>query len=221
MITQEQALQIIQLFKTAYKENYRDVSPEEAERKAAIYRDILQDCTFEQVQMGIRAYMSENHQYEPKPGQIIAKIRGNIGNLDELAAEAWGEVWKKIICRASVATLEDYNALPELTRKTIPFGLLLTWGKAEDPGAEAFARRDFMNDYKILLTREQARQVIPRAVLEVLQRSAEPEKLEAKEADSAIAPRISDGQAVKKNTGYTDSEEYQRKRAALYERLKK
>lgn len=221
MITQEQALQIIQLFKTAYKENYRDVSPEEAERKATIFRDILQDCTFEQVQMGIRAYMSENHQYEPKPGQIIARIRGNIGNLDELATEAWGEVWKKIICRASVATLEDYNALPELTRKAVPFGLLLTWGKAEDPGAEAFARRDFMNDYKILLAREQARQVIPRAVLEVLQRSAEPEKLEDKAADSAIAPRISDSQAVKKNTGYTDSEEYQRKRAALYERLKK
>ena len=165
--------------------------------------------------------MSENHQYEPKPGQIIARIRGNIGNLDELAAEAWGEVWKKIVCRASVATLEDYNALPELTRKTVPFGLLLTWGKAEDPGAEAFARRDFMNDYKILLAREQARQAIPKAALEVLQRSAEPEKLEDKAADSAITPCISDGQTVKKNTGYTDSEEYQRKRAALYERLKK
>ena len=221
MITREQAFKIIGLFQTAYKESYRDSTPEEIKQKAAIYQDILQDYSFEQVQAGIRAYMSENHQYEPKPGQIIAKIRGNIGNLDELAAEAWGEVWKKIICRASVATLEDYNALPELTRKTIPFGLLLTWGKAEDPGAEAFARRDFMNDYKILLAREQARQVIPRAVLEALQRSAEPEKLEDKAADSAITPCISDSQAVKKNAGYTDSEEYQRKRAALYERLKK
>ena len=221
MITQEQALQIIQLFKTAYKENYRDVSPEEAERKAVIYRDILQDYTFEQVQMGIRAYMSENHQYEPKPGQIVARIRGNIGNLDELAAEAWGEVWKKIVCRASVATQEDYNALPELIRKTVPFSLLLTWGTAEAPNIETFARRDFINDYKILLEREQKRQAIPRAALEVLQRSAEPEKLEDKAADSAITPCISAGQTVKKNTGYTDSEEYQRKRAALHERLKK
>lgn len=233
MITQEQALQIIQLFKTAYKESYRDVSPKEAEQKAAIYRDILQDYTFEQVQAGIRAYMSEDHQYEPKPGQIIVRIRGNIGNLDELAAEAWGEVWKKIICRASVATLEDYNALPELTRKVVPFGLLLTWGKAEDPGAESFARRDFMNDYKILLAREQARQAIPRAALEVLQHSAEPEKLEAKAADSAIKPGISDGRAAGKpaepeklrkleehHTSYTDTEEYQRRRAELYKRLK-
>lgn len=221
MITQEQALQIIQLFKTAYKENYRDVSPEEAERKAVIYRDILQDYTFEQVQMGIRAYMSENHQYEPKPGQIVARIRGNIGNLDELAAEAWGEVWKKIVCRASVATQEDYNALPELTRKTVPFSLLLTWGMAETPNIETYARRDFINDYKIVLEREQKRQAIPKAALEALQRSAEPEKLEDKAADSAITPCISDGQTVKKNTGYTDSEGYQRKRAALYERLKK
>lgn len=221
MITQEQALQIIQLFKTAYKENYRDVSPEEAERKAVIYRDILQDYTFEQVQMGIRAYMSENHQYEPKPGQIVARIRGNIGNLDELAAEAWGEVWKKIVCRASVATQEDYNALPELTRKTVPFSLLLTWGMAETPNIETYARRDFINDYKIVLEREQKRQAITKAALEALQRSAEPEKLEERTADSAITPCISDGQTVKKNTGYTDSEEYQRKRAALYERLKK
>lgn len=221
MITQEQALQIIQLFKTAYKENYRDVSPEEAERKAVIYRDILQDYTFEQVQMGIRAYMSENHQYEPKPGQIVARIRGNIGNLDELAGEAWGEVWKKIVCRASVATQEDYNALPELTRKTVPFSLLLTWGTAEDPNIETFARRDFINDYKIVLEREQKRQAIPKAALEALQRSAEPEKLEERTADSAITPCISDRQTAKKNTGYTDSEEYQRKRAALYERLKK
>lgn len=221
MITQEQAFKIIGLFQTAYKESYRDSTPEEIEQKAAIYRDILQDYTFEQVQAGIRAYMSENHQYEPKPGQIIARIRGNIGNLDELAAEAWGIVWKKIICRASVATQEDYDALPELTRKTVPFSLLLTWGTAEAPNIETFARRDFINDYKIVLEREQKRQAIPRAALEVLQHSAEPEKLEDKAADSAIAPRISDGQAVKKNTGYTDSEEYQRKRAALYERLKK
>ena len=169
MITREQAFKIIGLFQTAYKESYRDSTPEEIEQKAAIYRDILQDYTFEQVQAGIRAYMSENHQYEPKPGQIIARIRG----------------------------------------------------KAEDPGAEAFARRDFMNDYKILLAREQARQAIPKAALEALQRSAEPEKLEDKAADSAITPCISDGQTVKKNTGYTDSEGYQRKRAALYERLKK
>ena len=107
--------------------------------------------------MGSGVGRSENHQYEPKPGADCCQNPGNIGNLDELAAEAWGEVWKKIVCRASVATQEDYNALPELTRKTVPFGLLLTWGKAEDPGAEAFARRDFMNDYKILLAREQAR----------------------------------------------------------------
>ena len=154
-------------------------------------------------------------------GRLLPESGGNIGNLDELAAEAWGEVWKKIVCRASVATQEDYNALPELTRKTVPFGLLLTWGKAEDPGAEAFARRDFMNDYKIVLEREQKRQAIPKAALEALQRSAEPEKLEERTADSAITPCIGDRQTAKKNTGYTDSEEYQRKRAALYERLKK
>ena len=159
--------------------------------------------------------MSQDHQYEPKPGQIIARIRGNIGKLDELAAEAWGEVWKKIVCRASVATQEDYNALPELTRKTVPFGLLLTWGKAEDPGAEAFARRDFMNDYKIVLERgTETTEAIPKAAL-ALQRSAEPEKLEERTADSAITPCIGDRQTAKKNTGYTDSEEYQRKRAAV------
>lgn len=132
-----------------------------------------------------------------------------------------GRSMEKIVCRASVATREDYNALPELIRKTVPFSLLLTWGTAEAPNIETFARRDFINDYKILLEREQKRQAIPRAALEVLQRSAEPEKLEDKAADSAITPCISDGQTVKKNTGYTDSEEYQWKRAALYERLKK
>ena len=76
MITREQAFKIIGLFQTAYKESYRNSTPEEIEQKAAIYRDILQDCTFEQVQAGIRVYMSEDHQYEPKPGQIIARIWG-------------------------------------------------------------------------------------------------------------------------------------------------
>lgn len=233
MITQEQALQIIRLFKTAYKESYRGVSPEEAEQKAAIYRDILQDYSFEQVRAGIRAYMSEDHQYEPKPGQIIARIWGNIGNLDELAAEAWGIVWKKIVCRASVATQEDYDALPELIRRTVPFGLLLTWGMSEAPNIETFARRDFINDYKIVLEREQKRQAIPKAALEALQHSAEPEKLEDKAADSAITPCISANRAAggaaelgrlrkpeEYRTSYTDTEEYQRRRAELYKRLK-
>lgn len=36
MITREQAFKIIGLFQTAYKESYRDSTPEEIEQKAAI-----------------------------------------------------------------------------------------------------------------------------------------------------------------------------------------
>ena len=237
MITQEQAFKVIGILKTEYRESYRGYTQAEIERKAALYQVMFRDYSYEQVQAALYAYMAEGHKYEPKTGELIQRIKkySNSEEDEREALAAWAVV-RKMISRASTVTRKEFDTLPDVTRKAIgDVFVLKCWGM--ETGVEAVdtvIASQFISAYKATVSAERARQVVPRTALEVLQHSAEPERLEERAVDSTIKPCISDDRAAGEPAGteglrkpeehrssYTDTEEYQRRRAALYRRLTK
>lgn len=235
MITREQAFKIIGVLKTEYPEAYRNLKESELEQKAALYRIMYQEYSYEQVQAALYAYMSEGQKYEPKTGELIQRIEQlREKEREQEAQEAWTAV-RKLISRASTVTQDEFNSLPYAAQRAIGGVFMLKcWGlETSAETVNTVIASQFISAYKAIAVAERARKSVPVGVLKVLQRPAEPEKLESKAADSAAQPRISDSRAAgeparaenpekpeEARTNYTDTEAYQRRRAALYERLK-
>lgn len=163
-MTIKESRKIIAVMMAAYP-NYKPIDTELA---AKTWADVMEEYTYEQVDMALRLYVkSDISGFAPAPGQIIDKIY-NLTNPTELnEMEAWSLV-QKAICNSAYNSVEEFKKLPSLVQKAV--GLpdsLRQWAMVEDLNKEV-VMSNFQRAYKIELQRAKELQKMPQPVKDMI-----------------------------------------------------
>lgn len=152
---------------------YPNYNPIDVELAAETWAGVMEEYTYEQVDMALRSYMKTNTSgFPPVPGQIIDKMHTMTQPQELNEMEAWSLV-SKAVRRSGYDSVEEFAKLPPLVQKAV--GLpdqLRAW--ALDAGyREDVARSHFINCYKTVLERNKEIKKMPDSVLGLIENANE------------------------------------------------
>lgn len=162
---------------------YQNYKPIDAELAAKTWADLMEEYSYEQVNVGLKAYMKSNTSgFAPAPGQLIEIIQ-NITTPDQLnEMEAWALV-SKAIRNSGYNSTEEFAKLPPLVQKAVGLpGQLRIWAMDEDYNEDVISS-NFIKCYRSEVQKEKAFQKMSvdiKSAIEEANKGSYPAKIEQK-----------------------------------------
>jgi len=153
---------------SAYFPNF---NPPNKEEVAAAWYDILKDYDGKEIALSLKAYVTQDHEFAPKVGQLIAGLNKMHEDSYPSDLEAWGMV-RKAISNGGYHALEEFNKLPEIIQKAVGSEEVIRGMAIDENYSETVAQSNFLRNYRMTVEREKERkQMIPevRAYIDSLQ----------------------------------------------------
>lgn len=149
-MTVKEARKLIAVFMVTYP-NYKLVDVDLA---AATWASTLEDYTWDQVNLGFKAYARENTSgFAPVPGQIVEKIKMLTQPRELNEMEAWSLV-SKALRNSAYNSIEEFAKLPELVQQAVGQpSQLQAWATDSDYN-EMVASSNFIKCYRIVVQRD-------------------------------------------------------------------
>lgn len=143
---------------------FSNYKPTDVDYAAEVWADMLEEYTYEQASMGLKAYIkSDTSGFAPTPGQIIDKIHSLTEPTELNEMEAWSLV-SKAIRNSGYNSVEEFAKLPSIVQKAVGLPDQLRVWALDEHYNEGVVRGHFINCYKPLLEREREIQKIPQEV---------------------------------------------------------
>lgn len=119
-MTKEETWKLIIVLKSAYPKTYEKFGETEFENLCTALHMCLEDYTYEQASMGLKAFMiNDTKGFPPVAGQIIDQIhKMHPQNQSMGALEAWALVYKAI-CNSTYNAESEFEKLPPLCQKAV------------------------------------------------------------------------------------------------------
>lgn len=118
-MTREEVLKIILVIKNTYPKTYERFTKADFEGMADMWELIFSDYTYQQISLGLKAYLTTNTSgFPPVPAQLISYTQTTNPVNEMTSAEAWDLVYKAI-CNSNYNSEAEYEKLPELCKKAI------------------------------------------------------------------------------------------------------
>lgn len=175
-MTKTEIKKILAVMMTAYS-NYK---PDNVSIVVNVWADMLEEYTYEQVNMALKAYiLSDTSGFAPSIGQIVEKLQLFVDNekMNEMAA--WGLV-SKAIRNSIYHSDEEFAKLPSLVQKAVGSpGQLREWAKAKDVDGTWMnvTQSNFMRTYRAELSHEEAIKKLSPDILKLRNKPIEQEIL--------------------------------------------
>ena len=165
-MNETEAKKIIALMMVSYS-NYK---PTDVDYAARVWADMLEEYTYEQVNIGLKAYIkSDINGFAPAPGQIIDKIHSLTVPQELNEMEAWSLV-SKAIRNSGYYSVEEYTKMPPLVQKAVGMPeQLKTWALDENYNEEVVSS-NFIKCYKSILAREREIRKMPKQVRDMIEK---------------------------------------------------
>lgn len=118
-MTKSEVGKIIFVLKIAYPSHYSKMTVQEYEGLVAVWKRMLGDYEYKQVDKAVDAYIkSDTKGFPPAIGQIIDYIAKTSLPQQETALEAWAKVYKAI-CNSTYNAEAEFNKLSPAAQKAI------------------------------------------------------------------------------------------------------
>ena len=160
---------------------FNNYKPVDIDLAADIWADTMEEYTYEQVGMALKAYMKTSaNGFAPTPGQLIEKIQlmQRPQCLNEM--EAWALVYKAI-CNSGYNSVEEFAKLPTLVQKAV--GLpdnLRAWALEENMNIDVVSS-NFKSAYRQAVNYEREISKMPvqiRSMIEKANENSDPGRIE-------------------------------------------
>ena len=167
-MTRQEVFKVIMALKAVYNTAYSKYTEADFENLAGAWLMCLEDYSYEQVSMGVKAYMTTNcSQFPPVPAQIIDEIQKLSPQNEINANEAWAMVYKAIR-NSGYNAQQEFNKLPPTIQKAVGSAdNLRAWALDSDfnIGVE---QSHFTKVYNSTVEREKEVAKLPNSVKEVM-----------------------------------------------------
>ena len=172
-MTREEVLKIILVIKNTYPKTYERFTKSDFEGMADMWELIFSDYTYQQISLGIKAYLTTNTSgFPPVPAQLISYTQIQNPVLEMTSAEAWDLVYKAI-CNSNYNSEAEFEKLPELCKKAIGSAASLReLAQADCKTVQSVEGSHFKRNYEELVKRQREYNKIPestRVRLEAIQ----------------------------------------------------
>lgn len=179
----EDARKIVAVLMVTYQ-NYR---PIDSELAARTWADLTAEYTYEQVNLGLRAYMKSNASgFAPVPGQLIEIMQNMITPEQLNEMEAWALV-SKAIRSSGYNSTEEFAKLPPLVQKAVGLpGQLRIWALDENYNEDVISS-NFIKCYRSEIQKEKVLQKMPgdvKTAIEEVNKGSHPAQIEQKRKET-------------------------------------
>jgi hypothetical protein len=165
----QETFKIIMSLKAVYNAAFSKYTEADYNNLANAWMMLLGDYSYDQVSMGVRAYMSINtSQFPPVPSQVIDEIQ-KLNPTQELNSnEAWALVYKSIA--NSTYNAEDaYNKLPPAVQKAVGHpSNLKEMAQMDINTVNSVEQSHFIRVYNTTLEREKELEKLPNSIREAI-----------------------------------------------------
>ena len=167
-MTREETWKLIIVLKSAYPKTYEKFGEMEFENLCTAFHMCLEDYTYEQAALGLKAFMiTDTKGFPPVAGQIIEQIQKMNPAAQTMGAmEAWALVYKAI-CNSTYNAESEFEKLPELCKKVIgnPSNLREMAGMDMDT-VKSVEQSHFIRQYNSYAERERELAKLPQSIKE-------------------------------------------------------
>lgn len=179
----EDARKIVAVLMVTYQ-NYR---PIDSELAARTWADLTAEYTYEQVNLGLRAYMKSNASgFAPVPGQLIEVMQNMITPEQLNGMEAWALV-SKAIRNSGYNSTEEFAKLPPLVQKAVGLpGQLRIWALDENYNEDVISS-NFIKCYRSEIQKEKVLQKMPgdvKTAIEEVNKGSYPAQIQKKRKET-------------------------------------
>jgi len=165
-MTNEEATKLVYILQAAYPQHYRDFDAGKTRNLVTVWRELLEDYTYEQAAAGLKAFMANDTKgFPPVAGQIIDYLHK--GKEQMSAIEAWGLVYKAIQ-NGTYGAEEEYAKLPPIIQKAIGNPANIREMAQMDVDAMSVEQSHFIRSYNAAVAREKEIAKIPQAVRDLI-----------------------------------------------------
>ncbi len=165
-MTEKDARKILAVIMVTYP-NYKldDIS-----FAAKTWANILEDYTYEQVDVGLKAYIRTSASgFAPTPGQVIEKIC-EICEPQELNEQAAWSLVANALRNSGYHADEEFSKLPPLVQKAVGQPSQLRQWALDENFKESVAMSNFMRAYNTEVNRSKELRKMPPKIAELIQR---------------------------------------------------
>ena len=167
-MTREETWKLIIVLKSAYPKTYERFGEMEFENLCTAFHMCLEEYTYEQAALGLKAFMmTDTKGFPPVAGQIIEQIQKINPSAQVMGAmEAWALVYKAI-CNSTYNAESEFAKLPPVCQKAIGNSANLKEMAAMDTDTvNSVEQSHFIRQYNAIIEREKELQKLPASLRE-------------------------------------------------------
>ena len=163
-MTKEECWKLIIVLKSTYPKHYEKFGETEFENLCTMFNMCLEDYTYEQAALGLKAFLIKDTKgFPPVVGQIIEQI--HLLQPQEYPAEmdAWNLVMRAIR-NGTYNSEKEFEKLPPIVQKTIGNARYIYDEATNNDFNMDVAKGQFLANYRTMLKREQEISKLPESM---------------------------------------------------------
>lgn len=164
-MTREEVAKIITIVTATYPNHFAGYSKERLNNLVNAWLMVLEDYTYQEVNIGLKVYLSTDSKgFPPSPGQIVDSIQKARPDTELTAMEAWQYATKAL--RNGLYNAEnEYNKLPPMVQKAVGSpATLREWALMDSNTVHSVEQSHFIRIYDSLIARQKEINKLPQSV---------------------------------------------------------
>lgn len=176
-MTAEETKKIIATIVASFP-NYK---PNDMKMTLSVWSTMFQDYDFKLVGAALKTYISEDHEFAPSIGQLIAKVNQITSPEDMNAMEAWSLV-DRAIRDSTYHAQERFDELPEVIQKAVGSAdNLRNWGQSDIHSIETVVQSNFIKTYHTTVERQKQLKALPSDIRALIENTSKAVGIESNE----------------------------------------
>lgn len=171
-MTKDETWKLVFVIKSSYPRHYERFSESDFENLCTSLHMCLEDYTYQQASMGLKAFLiSDTKGFPPVAGQIIEQIRKLTPSQQEMdGLQAWNLVMQGIR-NGTYGAEEEFEKLPDLVKQTIGSAQYLRDEATNNDFNMDVAKGQFLKNYEVVKKRAEEINKLPSSMrLEIKER---------------------------------------------------
>lgn len=183
-MTENDALTILAVLKTAYPYFYKDATPQSARDTLDLWASLFVEDDPATVGLAVKSFIAADERgFPPVPGQIKAIMRTLAAEEYESELKAWGMV-RKALSNSQYNSRQEFEKLPPIVQKTIGNAAMLReWCVLDTETVNVTIANAFMRSYRTELRHAQEIAALPPDAKALLQRHQDAKRICAGKED--------------------------------------
>lgn len=179
-MTENDALTILAVLKTAYPYFYKDATPQSAKDTLDLWASLFVDDDSATVGLAVKSFIASDEKgFPPVPGQIRAIMRTLAAEEYDSELRAWGIV-RKAIGRSAYDPKREFANLPPLIQKTIgSASVLQQWSQFAPDTVDVTIANSFMRSYRTEVQHAREVAALPSEAKKMLERNQDAKRIGA------------------------------------------